>query len=177
VDERELSDEEVIKKVLAGEIAIYEKIVNRYQQKLRRLAGFYFRDDLAVEDIVQETLVGVYKNLGKFKADKKFAVWLFVIARNKVMDELRRRRKLLPLFENIPVKEEEVFGIEEADRIKLQNGLNKLPTKQNQAIRLYYFADLSYQEISRRLKLPVNTIRSHLKRGKERLKTLFIHEK
>ncbi len=174
---KELTDEEVVRRVVVGEISLYEEMVNRYQQKLRRLAGYYLKDEQAAEDAVQETLVAAYKNLEKFRPEKKFAVWLFVIAKNKVMDELRRRKKLLPLSESLPAAEEEIFGIDETDRAKLHAGLKSLPEKQNQALRLYYFADLSYQEISKRLKLPVNTIRSHLKRGKERLKKLFTNEK
>src|SRR5262250_1546479 len=74
------SDEEVVSRVLAGESALYELLMRRYNQRLYRVARAILRDDAEAEDVMQDAYVRAYKNLASFEGRAKFATWLTRIA-------------------------------------------------------------------------------------------------
>ncbi len=85
-----LSDEEVVKKVLAGDLALYEVLMRRYNQRLFRIARAILRDADEAEDVMQDAYVRAYASLDQFEGRAKFSTWLTKIA---VYEALRRLRK------------------------------------------------------------------------------------
>jgi RNA polymerase sigma-70 factor (ECF subfamily) len=86
----EISDEEIVRRVLAGEIDIYEKLMRRHNQRLFRMARSVIPNDTEAEDIVQEAFVRAYVSLSKFEGRSTFATWVTRIAYHEA---LRIRRK------------------------------------------------------------------------------------
>lgn len=88
------SDEEVVERVLAGETALYEIIMRRYNQRLYRAARAILRDDSEAEDVLQDTYVRAYQHLGQFAGRAKFSTWLTRIAVHEALARTRRRSRI-----------------------------------------------------------------------------------
>ena len=87
------TDLEVIERVKAGETALYEIIMRRYNQRLYRVARAIVRDDSEAEDVMQDAYVRAYQNLGQFRGAASFATWLTRIAVNEALGRLRIRNR------------------------------------------------------------------------------------
>lgn len=87
------TDLEVIERVKAGEVALYEIIMRRYNQRLYRVARAIVRDDNEAEDVMQDAYVRAYQNLGQFRGAASFATWLTRIAVNEALSRLRLRNR------------------------------------------------------------------------------------
>jgi RNA polymerase sigma-70 factor, ECF subfamily len=94
-----LSDEEVLTRVLAGDTALYEVLMRRYNQRLFRIARSILRDDDEAEDVIQDTYVRAYASLHQFAGRAKFSTWLVKIAIHEASSRLRRRKRI----EDVPV--------------------------------------------------------------------------
>jgi RNA polymerase sigma-70 factor (ECF subfamily) len=85
------SDEEVVKRVLDGETALYELLMRRHNQRLYRVARAILRDDAEAEDVMQDAYVRAYQNLASFEGRAKFVTWLTRIALHEALTRSRRR--------------------------------------------------------------------------------------
>jgi RNA polymerase sigma-70 factor, ECF subfamily len=94
------TDEEVVDRVLAGEVALYEIIMRRYNQRLYRVARAILRDDSEAEDVMQDAYVRAYQHLNQFARRAPFATWLTRIAVHEALARVRQRSRLRPLEEN-----------------------------------------------------------------------------
>ena len=88
------SDEEVVDRVRAGESALYEIIMRRYNQRLYRVARAILRDDGEAEDVMQDAYVRAYQNLGQFEGRAPFSAWLTRIAVHEALHRARKRGRL-----------------------------------------------------------------------------------
>lgn len=174
------TDEELVREVQGGSILAFESLVRRYQRRIfafvRRIIG---NDDMA-SDVVQETFISLYKTIDRVDSSKKFSSYLFTIARNNAYSQLRSLKPNAPLetAANIPSQEtvDDLYERREhADWVR--RAVASIDKKYKTVISLYYFEDLSYEQISKKLGLPINTVRTHLKRGKDALKQLLHNEK
>ncbi|PYV93613.1 MAG: RNA polymerase sigma factor, partial [Acidobacteria bacterium] len=87
-----LSDEEVVRRILQGETALFELIMRRYNQRLYRVARAILRDDSEAEDVVQDAYVRAYQHLAQFAGRSRFATWLTRIAIHEALARSQRRR-------------------------------------------------------------------------------------
>jgi RNA polymerase sigma-70 factor (ECF subfamily) len=85
------ADEDVVKRVLAGETALYEILMRRYNQRLYRVARSILRNDVDAEDVMQEAYVRAYQHLNQFAGEAKFSTWLTKIAVYEALGRLRRQ--------------------------------------------------------------------------------------
>jgi RNA polymerase sigma-70 factor (ECF subfamily) len=92
----DLSDEQIVGRVCAGESAAYELLVRRYNQRLYRVVRTILRDDSEVEDVMQETYLAAYRNLSGFAGRARFSTWLIRIAINGALDRLRKSGRFVP---------------------------------------------------------------------------------
>jgi len=91
------SDEEVVKRVLDGETALYELLMRRHNQRLYRVARAILRDDAEAEDVMQDAYVRAYQNLASFEGRAKFVTWLTRIAVHEALTRSRRRLRFQAL--------------------------------------------------------------------------------
>src|SRR5947207_15879135 len=89
----QLTDEEVVDRVRAGQTALYEIIMRRYNQRLYRVARAILRDDGEAEDVMQDAYVRAYQNLHQFAGKAPFSTWLTRIAVNEALARLRSRKR------------------------------------------------------------------------------------
>jgi RNA polymerase sigma-70 factor (ECF subfamily) len=178
------SDEALVQRFVAGELPAYEALVRRYS---RPIFNFAFRmlgryDD--ADDVAQDVFVQLYRSLPKARTDLPFKPWLYVIARNKCLDVLKRKRPLL--FTDVDdeddgggiaarVQDTEPLPEELAERADLQRllheAIEELPPKYRQVVAMRYASELSFEEISTSLGLPENTVKTHFHRAKALLRT------
>ena len=102
-----LSDEEVVERVLAGEIELYEILMRRYNQRLYRVARAILADDGEAEDVMQDAYVRAYTHLGQFAGRARFATWLTRIAVYEALARARRGRRLVQIEDLSPRKKED----------------------------------------------------------------------
>lgn len=172
-----LSDEQIVAKVINGETDLYEQIVQRYQDKLKRYIKRLTNRPLEVDDLVQEVFIKTYKNLRRFNPKLQFSSWIYRIAHNESVNLIKsswiqKITSIEPLF--FIGKEDKTEA--EIDRKQLQKQinscLNRLEVKYKEPLVLYYFENKSYEEISDILRTPVKTVGVLIYRGKLKLKSL-----
>jgi RNA polymerase sigma-70 factor (ECF subfamily) len=139
--------------------------------------------------MTQEVFVRLMRSLGTYRAETKFTTWLYRLVTNICLDGLRRRgRPIESLDETVSTQsgddsqsagdrladsdrwtqpEEEIQLRESAAEVR--SALATLPPAQRLALTLHYFEDLRYEDIAETMGLPLNTVKSHIRRGKERL--------
>lgn len=173
------SDQDLIKKVQNGDVAAFEVLVRRYQQKVFSFVRRIVFEDAAAQDITQEVMFRIYTVVDRIDLSKKFSTFLFEVAKNKALDYKKAQKIHLPLEEAEYIDDdfsiyESLIEEEAADQIRL--AIQTLPKKYSQVILLYYLNDLSYEEIAEKLGIPLNTVRTNLRRGKEALLEHLTHE-
>jgi len=96
------SDEQIVTRVLAGETALYELLMRRYNQRLYRVARAILRDDAEAEDVMQDAYVRAYQHLASFEGRAKFVTWLTRIAVHEALARSRKRSR----FQSLDVAED-----------------------------------------------------------------------
>ena len=91
------SDEQVVRRVLAGETALYELLMRRYNQRLYRVARAILRNDAEAEDVMQDAYVRAYQHLANYEGRAKFSTWLTRIAVHEALARSRRHSRFQSL--------------------------------------------------------------------------------
>jgi len=170
-----MEDAELVRQVLAGQPEKYALLVQRYEKDLVLFVRRLLNCAEDVYDCVQEAFLTAYRNLWRYSEEYTFRAWLYTIARNKALDELRRKRATVSLEVAASVCVDQHPGPEEILLAKEQSAyldgvLNKLPEYYRQALYLRYRQELSYEEIGMVLGVPISRVKTYLHRGKEKLR-------
>jgi RNA polymerase sigma-70 factor, ECF subfamily len=174
VDEDGAPDAEVLRLVRGGQGArAFELLLARFQGKVFRLAMSYVRSPADAEDLAQEAFVRLWRALPLYDGRASFSTWIYAIARNTCLSELRKRRSRLLAVPGEPEEPRVAGGRVPASEANLRLDcaalVNALPEPQRQVVRLFYLEDRSYEEVAALLGMPINTVRSHLHRARRRL--------
>ena len=148
-------------------------LVRAEQEPLRRfLLALCGGDAPLADDIAQDALVRAYVASGSFLGLSKFRTWLFRIAYNCYIDQIRKKRP-----EEAPIEGREAMAVPSTDASdasfrhqQLYQAMDRLPEKEKAAIVLFYFEDRSIKEISSILQMPAGTVKYHLSVGRTHLK-------
>jgi RNA polymerase sigma-70 factor (ECF subfamily) len=179
-------DAALMLRVKQGDTAAFTELVEKYKQPVMNLAYRTVRDMTEAEDLAQNVFVQVYKSASRYKSTAKFSTWLFTIARNLCLNEIRRRSRhpaesldaSHPDHEDQPLQQyedkknfsppESLLQGELAQQI--DRALADLPENQRSAILLCRQDELSYEEIAEALGCSVSATKSLIHRGRETLK-------
>ena len=173
-------------RVKRGDRAAFASLVEKYQQPLFNFIYRTLRDEAEAEDVAQNVFLQVYKSRARYERTAKFSTWLFTIARNLCLNELRRRsRHPAESLDETPPDHEDVAPRQHEDRKeflpnetvlhgelarKIEEALAELPENQRTAILLCRQDELSYEEIARVLGCSLSATKSIIHRGRETLK-------
>ena len=172
----------LIHKVLDGDEKAFTSLVQMYQKRIHALAWRKIGDYHIAEEITQDTFIQVYKNLSTLSNPKQFDGWLYVIANRLCINWIQRHKTPMQSLEATPTHEvEKVYShnYESEQREKetlerysdiVKNLLEKLPESERTVITLYYLGEMTAKEIGKFLGVSVNTIKSRLRRARNRLK-------
>jgi RNA polymerase sigma-70 factor, ECF subfamily len=181
---KDLDETALIERCRAGDVAAFEPLVEKYRQRVWRLAFQVLRDREEAWDCAQDAFVRAFQSLGSFRGQSAFYTWLFRIAMNVATDRLRSRGAQARAFgtQAIPAEEWErtapdpearpdqaAIGVERRERIS--QALDTLPPNARAIIMLSDVEGLSYREIATVLNCPIGTVMSRLHNARKRLRT------
>ena len=176
------SDEQLSLRVQAGDKEAICEMVDRYEEKLLRYGRKFLSRQEDIEDIVQDALVSASQNMQSFDATQRLSPWLYRIAHNAFVNQLRRgqRAPLLVDWDALvshPIYDDPAEGEREQRdmRAMLDRGLEKLSPKYREVLALYYFEELPYKDIAEVLRVPPGTVGIRLKSAKMALKAALNH--
>ncbi|WP_449536407.1 sigma-70 family RNA polymerase sigma factor [Ferdinandcohnia sp. Marseille-Q9671] len=159
---------------------ILEKLMIEYGNELVRLAFSYVKDTEIAKDMVQNTFIKCYKNLETFRFDSQVKTWLYRITINECKDYLKSwNYKMVQVrsFINettrsiLPSTERTVM--DKYNTQEMKESIFSLPKVYREVIYLYYYDSLTTDEIANVLDIPVNTVKTRLRRAKQRLELLI----
>jgi len=172
----DISDEELIGRVVAtGDHHAFAQLVRRYQSRLRQSLRSLCQGDYALaDDMAQEAFIKAYKALPGFKRQSQFFTWLYQIARNQLMSHYRKKQpSLLEDEPAVALPAERASSENLAIGRDLKWAMAQLSGPQREAIYLTYQLGHSNEEAAVLMHLPLGTVKSHLLRGKAKLKALL----
>lgn len=172
-------DSALIARVLAGaDRHAFAVLVRRHQAPVRALLRRLCNgDDALADDLAQETFIQAHRKLKQFRADARFSTWLYRIAYNAFLMQLRTRKpeESLDALAVEPQDEPPADGVQPEHRaadmqMDLQRAMRLLSPAERAAIVQCYYLDRSHEEAAYVLACPVGTVKSHVLRGKRKLK-------
>lgn len=174
----------VVKLARKGDQGAFAELVDLYKDKIFHLGYRMLSNRHEAEDIVQETFLRVYKNWERYDEKQKFSTWIYRIATNLCIDQLRKRKPnyyldaemndqegmdgytLIPGDDRTPETE---YLVSETQQM-IHHAIEGLPVKYKSVIILRYLQELSLQEIGEVLDMPVTTVKTRVHRGREFLR-------
>jgi len=179
-------DTALMLRVKRGDATAFAELVDKYKQPVMNLIFRIVRDGTEAEDLAQNVFVQVHKSAHRYQASAKFTTWLFTIARNLCLNEIRRRSRhpadsleaTFPDSEDQPSRQyqdHKTFSAPEALlhqelEQKIEQAMAELPENQRMAIALCRQDELSYEEIAEVLGCSLSATKSLIHRGREALK-------
>jgi len=189
---QEVPDGVLVGQAQAGDQRAFELLVSQYHRRLVSYIRVFLKDDEEVYDVLQHVYLQLYLSLPILLTNVSLKGWLFQVARNRCLDELRRRRRRAETpFSTLAweYREEELSPIEAipdpdplleeaAERIDLYCSLHEaiasLPPKFRLIVHLRCFKQLTFAEIGRMLEMPKNTVKTYFYRALPRLRTALM---
>ncbi len=180
---------ECVRRAQAGDPQALSDLIMGQQHYVYSIAMSVLHQPEDAADLTQEAFIRLIRVLPQYSGESRFTTWLYRLVVNLCRDELRRRGRQVP---TLPPSEHDeqanpVDLIADDDRsvdplralsdnelrAVVRQALNQLEDHYRLALTLYYFDDLKYTDIAEILDLPLNTVKSHIRRGKERLAALL----
>jgi len=156
----------------------FDLVVPAYKDRVFRLAYSILKDRASAEDAAQETFVRVWKALPGFDGRAALGTWIYAITRNTCLMELRRRRPTVSFDDPDSTEAQHAATsiatgpAEEPERDNILRLVEALPRNQQEAVRLFYLEDRSYDAVAERLGMPLGTVKNLLHRARKRLMEL-----
>ncbi|MEQ6378003.1 sigma-70 family RNA polymerase sigma factor [Bacillaceae bacterium S4-13-56] len=157
-----------------------EQLIDQYAEELKRFVYTYIKNWATAEDVTQEVFLKAYEKLDTFKGESTIRTWLFSIAANRSKDYLRtwhyknllfKTRLEEPVDSDSNYPEQVVILSSEAS--ELIEKVMLLPVKYREVLLLYYYKEMSVEEIHNILDIPISTVKTRLKRAREKLKPII----
>lgn len=170
--DKTVSDSEAVLKVQRGEIDYFTHIVHRYSSRIRLYVSRRLYNKEEADDIVQESFISFYRAIERIDPARPVFPYLMEIVKNEMKMFFRKNRNLEQLHENMSLdhKEQELIDVD------IERFLQSIPPDQKKALSLVT-EGFSYQEIAEKLKKPLNTIRTLIRRGKLAVQKQYRGEK
>jgi RNA polymerase sigma-70 factor (ECF subfamily) len=179
-------DAALMLRVKQGDVEAFTRLVDKYKQPVLSLVCRMIRDAAEAEDLAQNVFLQVYKSAARYEISSKFSTWLFTIARNLSLNEIRRRSRHPADSLDAPYSEQDdqpqhqyedrkTFSppdslLHSELQEKIEQAVADLPETQRTAIILCRRDDLSYEDIAKVLGCSISATKSLIHRGRETLK-------
>jgi len=169
-----MSEGDLGRRAAAGDDGAFAALVRLHQSKLRGFLRRMTRGDHALaDDLAQDTFLEAHRKIATYRGDGSFAGWLYAIAYSRYLMTARRRK--LELLEDTDSRAPDVPEPETASaiRLDLEKAMTRLSAPERGALTLCFALGLSHEEAAMRLDLPLGTLKSHVARGRDKLKTML----
>lgn len=166
-------DKAIIEEVLQGNKEAYAGIIDKYHEKIVIIIQKKLGNPQNVQDISQEIFIKAYYHLPDYNAHFDFGGWLYRIAANHCLDVLRKWKRTPTItgedYQLVDTRTPEMAYLEKEQQSFIRQQMMTIEEKYRTVLELRYLQFLSYEEISKRLSVPVTTVRARLSRGKHKL--------
>ena len=183
-EERQRRAEEdalLVRRAIGGDQQAIKAIIKRYKNPVAQIVYKLVRDRSQLEDLTQEVFIKAFQHLGDFDYEHQFASWLFKITNNHCIDYIRKKKlRVYSIDDQIKTEDGEMsyeipdstyepdLNLLREQKSKLiRQAIDSLPKKYREVILLRHREELSYEEIAKKTRLPVNTIKVQLFRARE----------
>lgn len=184
VENKALTDEAIVAKVIGGEASLYELLMRRHNQKLYRVIRSYLKQEQEVEDTMQDTYLKAYEKLHQFRYDAQFSTWLIRIGINNALARLREQKKLFPaslltdqsedfsylLNQTSSSMNPEQIAIRQEVKQLLEKAIDSIPEKYRIVYTLREIEGMSISEVTQCLDLSESNVKVRLHRANAMLK-------
>jgi RNA polymerase sigma-70 factor (ECF subfamily) len=184
----ELSDEELVELAQEGSRAAFASLIDRHKAAVFGMALRVIGNREDAEEAAQDTFIRAFRALDNFRRDAKFSTWLYRIAMNVCLTKARQSRLDVTSIDESMEEEDDSAPLQIADRAedpeqvvertdfqeRVRSLIASLPPKYSAVLTMYHMHDLSYEEISEALDLPIGTVKAHLFRARNALKKLAL---
>lgn len=177
-----MNDAKLVEKFRGGDIEAFNRLVERWQDRIHRFAYRYFSSHDEAREITQKTFIRAYKKLHTLEDVDKFSSWLYRIANNLCLDEVKRagRRRSAPMkalgpdpiAESLASSPDRTIQHQQLE-VLLQQALSRLPDEQRIVVIMKEYQGLKFREIAEILKEPENTVKSRMYYGLDALRKIF----
>jgi len=192
-DLRTLGDREVVALAKAGREAAYRELLSRYERPVFSLIYRMVRDRALAEDLAQETFIKVLNALDTYRPEFKFSSWIFKIANNAAIDQLRKREVDTLSLDGAPgartADEVEATALQAVDRgesplaelesrelgAEIERAIGRLRPEYRTAILLRHVEGRAYEEIAEVMDLPLGTVKTYIHRARLELREYLTH--
>jgi RNA polymerase sigma-70 factor (ECF subfamily) len=185
----------LVQRAQAGDREAVSELVQSQQTYVYSIAMSLMHNPADAADMTQEAFIRLLRSLGTYRGETKFTTWLYRLVTNICLDGLRRRGRPVESLDEQGsgqtgdsaqtagerladsdrwTQPEERLQVRES-ATEVREALAGLPATQRLALTLHYFEDLRYEDIAEVMGLPLNTVKSHIRRGKERLAQVLIN--
>ena len=175
------NDQIIINQIIEGDTNAFTRLVERYKDLVFTLALRMLKNREEAEEVSQDTFIKVYRSLHKFKGDSKFSTWIYKVAYNSCLDQIKKNKKHQ---NNVEINEftqhqiktiDNAFDtlVEEERRQLIQDCLHLLPSEDSFLLTLYYFEEQSLDEIANIVSLTANNVKVKLFRSRKKLATIL----
>jgi RNA polymerase sigma-70 factor (ECF subfamily) len=177
IDEEQI----IINQIKAGETQAFAVLVDRYKDLVFNLAMQMLKNKEEAEEVSQDTFIKVFKKLDRFRGDSKLSTWIYRVAYNTCLDRIKKNKKR---FNEVAIDEftehqikimDTALDVLETKELQqaIQECLQQLPGKDSFLLTLFYFEELSLEEISRIVNIEANTVKVKLFRSRKKLATIL----
>ncbi len=166
------SDVDLVRLSVSGDKPAFGELVQRHGSPLRthlRRMGAQVSD---ADDMAQEALMIAYERLGDYRFDGPFSAWLKRIASRRYLKKVRGNARYL-LTDDMTAYEPETFANDDFRAHNLDAAINRLKPVERLCVTLNFSGDLSHQEIADELRIPLGTVKSHIRRALDQLKLIL----
>ena len=175
------NDQILINQIIDGDTNAFSKLVDMYKDLVFTLALRMLKNREEAEEVAQDTFIKTFKSLNRFKGDSKFSTWIYRVAYNTCLDRIKKNKKFLAHVEINEFTAHQVKTIDNAlDQMEateraeaIQRCIDKLPSQDSFLLTLYYFDDLSLNDISKVVGMNTNAIKVKLFRCRKKLATIL----
>jgi RNA polymerase sigma-70 factor (ECF subfamily) len=177
----------LVERAQEGDVAAFERLIGQYQAKVYTFAFAFTGSADRAQDLAQDALVKVYKSIGGFRFQSAFSTWLYSIVKNTYLDALKSRAgRERALEEPLSVREVEQLRhvataeerlLQKESRRTLFRALRQVPLAYRSVVMLADVQGLGYDEIATALGVPIGTVKSRLKRGRDALREALFRQR
>lgn len=161
-----MNEEELVIAAQSGDNEAFYSLVSLYSENLCKIAYCYLKDQNEALEAVQETTCRAYLKLKKLKQPQYFKSWLTRILINYCIDEQKRKKKFISIFQYEHVDEDS----SRVEKLAIESAINRLEPKYKHVIVLKYFQDMTITDIAKIMDCPEGTVKSWIHRALKQLK-------
>lgn len=188
-----LSDQEIVALAKEGREAAYRELIRRYERPVFSLILRMVRDRQLAEDLAQETFIKALNAIASYRPEFKFSSWIFKIANNAAIDQLRRREVDTLSIDGAPnatsADDIEATALQVGDKgetplaelearelgTHIERAISRLRPEYRSCIMLRHVEGLAYEEIAQLLDLPLGTVKTYIHRARHELRDMLAH--